>query len=84
MKSNKVVIDPEKTYYVNFAIEARFCAGVKGSDLKTLMQNATDAFCDADFGEATDIDAKAVNIQDEEGDFIVEDASVLSATLKEE
>lgn len=84
MMSNKIVIDPEKTYYVNFVIDARFCAEVKGSDLKNLIQNATNAFCDADFGEATDIDARAVSIEDEDGNFIVDDASVISTALREE
>ena len=84
MMNDKIVIDPNKTYYVNFAIDARFCAEVKGSDLKTLAKNATSAFCDADFGEATDIDARAISIEDGDGNFIVDDESVISAALREE
>jgi hypothetical protein len=84
MMSNKIVIDPDKTYYVNFVIDARFCAEVKGSNLKNLLQNANDAFCDADFGKAKDIDAKAVSIEDEDGNFVLDDESVISAALREE
>lgn len=75
-------VDPDKKYYVHFAVSARFCAEVQGSTLRDLVNTATNVYCDADFGEASDLEASVVSIEDENGDFLTEDRSVLSCASR--
>lgn len=65
-------INTDKKYYVNFAVNGRFCAEVSGKDLKTIEKAGWNALYEADFGDAEDIDSKLISIEDEEGNIIKE------------
>ena len=60
------------TYYVTFKIDARFVAGVEADSLEEARKKAEEAFSDADFGEATDIDGEAIIAEDENGNYVWE------------
>lgn len=61
------------TYYVTFKIEARFVAGVEADSLEEARKKAEEAFSDADFGAATDIDGEPIIVEDEKGNFVWEE-----------
>ena len=60
------------TYYVKMRISARYTACVKAKSIDEAKQKANDAFTEADFGAAEDIDAETVAIEDENGIFVYE------------
>lgn len=59
-------------YYVTFAVDARFVAKIEANDIEEAIDSATDRFCDADFGEADDIEGDAVIVEDESCNFVWE------------
>ena len=60
------------TYYVTYRIDARFVAEVEADTLDEAMEQAEWRYCDADFGEARDIDGCQIVIEDESGNFVWE------------
>ena len=61
------------TFYVTFKIDARYVAEVKDAkDLDEAREKARDMFCEADFGEAEDIGAEEIIVEDEKGNFVWE------------
>ena len=61
-----------KTYYVTFKVESRFIAAVHAENIDTALKEAQGRFCDADFGEAEDIDGEPIIVEDQEGNFVWE------------
>ena len=62
--------------YVTFRISARYVAEVDvedPNDLEAIKKAAEQKYYDADFGEAEDIDAVQIKIEDERGQIISED-----------
>ena len=52
-------------YYVTYSISARYVAEVCAKDIEEAKKLADDAWNEADFGEAQDIDAECVMIESE-------------------
>lgn len=61
-----------KTYYVTFAIDARYVAEVHAENAKEAKELAEEEFMDADFGDARDIDANPIIVEDQNGNFVWE------------
>lgn len=61
-----------QTYYVTYAVEARFVTKVQAQDETEALKKAEDEFSRADFGVASDIDGSAVIVEDENGNFVWE------------
>lgn len=62
-------------FWVTYKIDARYVAEVEvedANDLTAIRRKGIDAFMDADFGEASDIDAVAVVIEDENDNYVWE------------
>ena len=59
-------------YYVTHKIEARYIAEVEANNLEEALKKAEEKYYDADFGEAEDIDGKAIIIEDENGNYVWE------------
>lgn len=59
-------------YYVKFKVDARFVAEVEAESLEDAKKKATEAFQNADFGEAEDIDADMISVTDENGNYLYE------------
>ena len=59
-------------YYVTFAVDARFVAEIEANDIEEAIDLATDRFCDADFGDAEDIEGDAIIVENESGNFVWE------------
>lgn len=60
------------TYYVTFKIDARYVAEVEANDIDEARDKALDKYIDADFGEAHDIDAEPIIVEDENGNYVWE------------
>lgn len=60
------------TYYVTFKIDARYVAEVEANSSEQARDMAIDKYIDADFGEAHDIDAEPIIIENENGDYVWE------------
>lgn len=64
---------PEKAkYYVTYRVDARYIAEVDADNIDEAIKAGNAAFRDADFGEAEDIDGDAINVQDDNGNFVWE------------
>ena len=59
-------------YYVTYKIEARYVAEVEADDVDEARDKAIDEYMNADFGEACDIEAEPVIVEDENGDYVWE------------
>ena len=57
-------------YYVKYRVEARYIAEVEADDVEDARKKADEAFSDADFGAAEDIDGEAIIIEDECENFL--------------
>ena len=62
----------KKTFYITYKIEARFITAVEAESLEEAMKAAEGQYCDADFGEAEDIEGEAIIAEDQDGNFIWE------------
>lgn len=60
------------TYYVTFKIDARYVAEVEANSADGARDIAINKYIDADFGEACDIDATPIIVEDENGDYVWE------------
>ena len=62
-------------YYVNFLVDSRYIVEVESDqfDERKIKQEANQKFCEADFGEASDVDGSILSIEDEAGNTIWED-----------
>ena len=60
------------TFYVTYKVEARYIAKVRAGSLDEAKALAEDMFCEADFGDAEDIDGEPIIIEDEDGSFVWE------------
>lgn len=60
------------TYYVTFKIDARYVAEVEANSADEARDIAIDKYIDADFGEAHDIDAEPIIVEDESGNYVWE------------
>lgn len=60
------------TYYITYTIEARFVAQVEAGSLEDAKREAQTRYCDADFGEASDIDGEQIIVEDENGNYVWE------------
>lgn len=61
-----------KTYYVTYRIDARYISEVQADNLKDALELAEIDFCDANFGDAQDIDGEKIIVEDENGNYILE------------
>ena len=59
-------------YYVTYKIDARYIAEVEADNLEEAMEKGRYEYYDADFGAARDIDAEAIMVEDEYGNFVFE------------
>ena len=59
-------------YYITYKVEARYIAEVEADNLKEAMKKGQYEYFDADFGVARDIDAEAIMIEDENGNYVWE------------
>lgn len=59
-------------YYVTYKVEARYIAEVEADNLTEARKKASEEFCNADFGDAEDIDGEDIMVEDEGGDYIWE------------
>lgn len=59
-------------YYVTHRVEARHVVGVDADNVDDAIKKANDAFSEADFGAATDIDGEAIIVEDEDGNYVWE------------
>lgn len=59
-------------YYVTYRIDARYIAEVEADNLEEAMKKGQYEYYDADFGVARDIDAEAIMVEDEYGNFVFE------------
>lgn len=59
-------------YYVTFKVDARYVAAVDADDLEEARKKAREAFFDADFGVAEDIDGEYIIVEDEKGNYLWE------------
>jgi len=60
-------------YYVNYSIRARYIAEVEADSIEEAREKAEMEFCDADFGEAEDIEGRVIKVEDEVGNTTYED-----------
>ena len=60
------------TYYITFKIDARYVAEVEANSAEEARDMAIDEYIDADFGEARDIDAEPIIVEDENGNYVWE------------
>ena len=61
-------------YYVTFKVDARYIAGVDTENIEDAKSKALEAFQEADFGDAEDIDGDAIVVEDEKGNYVWEKA----------
>lgn len=61
-----------KPYYVTFAVSCRYTVAVQASSLEEALEEAKSDYCDADFGEAADIDGYPIIVEDSDGNYIWE------------
>ena len=59
-------------FYVTFKIDARYVAEVEASNVEEAKKKASEAFSDADFGAAEDIDGEVIVVEDENGNYVWE------------
>lgn len=59
-------------YYVTFKIEGRYVVGVRANSIEKAIELARDQYCDADFGELTDIEGEEIIVENENGNFVWE------------
>ena len=59
-------------YFVTFKIDGRFVAQVTADNVQDAIKEATAAYQDADFGSLECIDADAVVVEDERGNYVWE------------
>lgn len=59
-------------YYVTYKVEARYIAEVEADNLEEAMKKGQYEYFDADFGVARDIDAEAIMVEDENGNYVWE------------
>ena len=61
-------------YYITFKVDARYIAGVDAENIEDAKSKALEAFQEADFGDAEDIDGDAIVVEDEKGNYVWEKA----------
>ena len=59
-------------YYVTYKVEARYIAKVEADNLEEARKKASEEFCDADFGAATNIGGENIIVEDENGNYVWE------------
>ena len=59
-------------YYVTLKIEARYVVGVEADNVDDARDRAIDEYMDADFGEAQDIEAEPIIVEDDLGNYVWE------------
>lgn len=59
-------------YYVTYGFRARYIAEVEADNIDEVMDMAETKYCEADFGEAEDIDGEPLKVEDENGNYIWE------------
>lgn len=59
-------------YFVTFKVDARYVADVEANSAEEAKKLAEEAYIDADFGEAKDIDGKPIIVEDENGNYVWE------------
>ncbi len=67
---DRIYDDPDEFFLATFSVEARYEARIYAEDVDEARKKANEAFSDADFGEAKDIDGVLVKIEDEFGDEV--------------
>ena len=56
-------------YYVTYKIDARFIAEVDADNFDHALEKAVDAFVDADFGVAKEVNGEAIIVVDEDNNL---------------
>lgn len=59
-------------YYVTYKIEARYIAEVEAESIEEARRKAQEEFCDADFGDAEDIEGEDIMVEDEDENYVWE------------
>lgn len=59
-------------YIVGYRFSARYRAEVEAESLEDALELADEEYGEADFGEAEDIDGRAVFVEDEDGNRIMD------------
>lgn len=62
----------KQKYYVTYRVDARYVAEVLAEDINEAKELAEAEWCDADFGEARDIEGEPIIIEDSHGTFVWE------------
>ena len=57
-------------YYVTIKVDARYIARVDADDVESAKGKALEAFQEADFGDAEDIDGEATVVEDADGNYV--------------
>lgn len=69
---HKIGSNPAAKMYVTMKVEGRFVVEVDTDNIEEAKKLANEAFMEANFGELSDIDAEAIIVENEEGDYIWE------------
>lgn len=59
-------------YYITYKIDARYVSEVEADSVEEALKKAEEEYCDADFGEAEDIDGEPIIVEDEDSNFVWE------------
>lgn len=59
-------------YYVTYRFGARYIAEVEANSVEEARKKADQEFCNADFGDAEDIDGENIMVEDEDGNYVWE------------
>lgn len=66
------VVSAFQTYYVTYKVDGRYVAKVRAASVDDAKKLAETAYCNADFGEATDIDGQPIIIENDSGEYVWE------------
>jgi len=55
-------------YYVEYRLDARYTTCVEADSIEEALKEAEDNYCDANFGEAKDIEGEPIIVEDAETD----------------
>lgn len=57
-------------YYVTYAISAVYVAEVEADSLEEAREKAEDKYYEADFGDATEVEADQIMVEDEDDNIL--------------